>query len=306
MNCVLGSAVVVAVGLSMAFVSPAAAQQTAPIAPNENIVINYMPPKTAALMGVYERLKSCDVLETLQQFLAPLKLSRPLEVRFEECGTATVPYKPNGPATVCYEYVDQIENNAPKVPKVTLTSSPGRPEESSVITKASAIIGPVVQAVLHQAALAVFDNLNIPIWGRRDDAADRVAAFLMLQFGPDVAWETIAGTAWFLAASTGAPVNFADARGAIAQRYYTTLCMAIGWEYTSRKASEEPKFRYYFAQPRTSGALPAQRVANCPKEYETLKRGFDALFVPHITSSLLERVRSQETWLKSGACQLGK
>jgi hypothetical protein len=171
------------------------------------------------------------------------------------------------------------------------------------VSRESAIVGPVVQAVLHQAALALFDNLNIPVWGRRDDAADRVAAFLMLQFGPNVAWQTIVGTAWFLAGSAGAPADFADVRGTIAQRYYTTLCMAIGWGRISNSGQFE-----YFAEPNVSGSLPAQRVANCAKEYETLGKAFGALFVQHVDANLLERVRAQKTWLSAGAekCHVGK
>ena len=152
----------------------------------------------------------------MQQFLAPLLLPREIEVNFKECGVPSLLYEANGPATICYEYVDQIERMAPKAETVELAQG--------VVTREEAIVGPVVQAVLHQAALASFDALNTPVWGRRDDAADRVAAYVMLQFGENVAWSTIVGSAWFLAASASAPPDFADVRGTVA--HATTRCCA--------------------------------------------------------------------------------
>jgi len=58
-----------------------------------------------------------------------------------------------------------------------------------------------VHAVLHEVARAAFDVLEIPVWGREEHAADRVAGYMMFQFGEKVAYRTLVGTAWFLVQS---------------------------------------------------------------------------------------------------------
>jgi AraC-like DNA-binding protein len=195
------------------------------VAPNEQIEIAYVQPSAAEFGAIYERLRSRRVLETLQAFLSPLRLDEKLVVKIDQCGATLVRYKSPGPVTLCYEYIEQVERLAPKA-TVILAQGP--------VTTESAVVGPVVQALLHDVAMAVFTLMDTPVWGRVDDAADRLAAFLMLQFGPDVAWNTVMGTAWFLAGNATAAPDFADVRGAVAQRYYTTLCVAYGGE--QRKA----------------------------------------------------------------------
>ena len=129
-----------------------------------------MQPANPAFRAIHERLVRLQVLEELRQFLAPLRLPRKLTVRVEQCGAATRPFKPQGPAVVCYELIDQIEKFAAKAN-----------ENSREII----IVGTFVQAVFHEVAEAIFDILQAPVWGRAEDAADRLAAFLMLQFGEE-------------------------------------------------------------------------------------------------------------------------
>ena len=92
-----------------------------------------------------------------------------------------LPYKPLGPATVCYELIDQIERFAASHTRDANLAQ-------TVIT------GAFVQATLHETAHALFDILEVPIWGREDDAADRLSALIMMQFGDDVANVVMYGT----------------------------------------------------------------------------------------------------------------
>src|SRR5581483_9340430 len=142
---------------------------------------------------IYDRLKRRQVLEELRAFLAPLKLPRTLQVKTDQCGSLYSPYKPGGPVTICYEYIALIERLAPDYTVQIGTST---------LTRENAVIGPFAQAALHEVAIAAFDILQIPVWGRAEDAADKVAGFLMMQFGPEVAWKTIIGSAWFLSQAT--------------------------------------------------------------------------------------------------------
>ena len=124
------------------------------------------------------------MLERLQGFMRPLRLTKPLTVRTAQCGAETEPYKSGGPVTICYELVQHIAAVAAKHTQ--------DPKE-----RAQILNGTFVQAVLHQLAYAVFDELQVPIWGREADAADHVAALIMMEFGDQVALTTILGTVKF-------------------------------------------------------------------------------------------------------------
>src|SRR5260370_9949576 len=155
------------------------------------INIVYEEPKKADYRPIYERLKQRKVLEILQQFLSPLKLPRKLTVKTGECGgDPFAPYMPGGVVTICYEFVDLVEKAQP--PGQIGAIGP------QLITREMAVVGPFVEEVLHDVALGVLDMLEVPVWSRAEDAADHVAAFVMLQFGTDVARKTVLGTAWFL------------------------------------------------------------------------------------------------------------
>src|SRR5262245_34143402 len=149
---------------------------------NSQIEIVYVVPRDANHKAIYERLKKRGVLEDLQQFLSPLKLPRKLTVRLDQCGGAVPRYRPQGPVTVCYEYIEEIER---------LAYGPLRRDM---------IAGAFVQELLHQTARGVFDGLKVPVWGRVFDAADNLSAFIMLQFGKDVAVRTIRGSHMFMSA----------------------------------------------------------------------------------------------------------
>ena len=80
---------------------------------NPQIATNYVVPKDTKYRPIYDKLRQLQVLETLQEFLAPLKLPRTLVVNVDQCGALTVPYQPPGSMTICYEYIQLIEDNAP-------------------------------------------------------------------------------------------------------------------------------------------------------------------------------------------------
>jgi hypothetical protein len=284
----------VASALLGALVSPGAAQ--APASPvNPQIEISYVEPKNPDLRPVYQHLKNRRVLETLQQFLAPLKLNRKLQVKFDQCGATTARYKPQGPVTICYEYVADVERLAPKE-TVTLVAGP--------VTTESAIVGPVVQAALREVTIAAFDILQIPVWGRQEDAADRVAAFTMLQFGPDVAWNTVVGFQWFLSGNALAAPDFADVRGAVVQRYYTTLCIAVGAEQRQifKFAPNDQRHFLWFVAQGNAGDLPYARYTSCVEEFDTVRQAFNQSIMPHLDPALLDQVRKM-SWVQFSAAR---
>jgi hypothetical protein len=267
---------------SVAITTPAAAQGS-PELRNSQIETVYVEPKDTAFTPIYERLRKRRVLEQLELFLAPLRLPRKVQVKIDQCGAPFADYKPGGPVTICYEYIDQIEKLAPGGP--VLFGS------AWITTRDDALVGAVVITVLHEVAHAVFDLLKVPVWGREDDAADKVAGFIVLQFGKEVAWRTITGVAWFLSqASENARVNYADIRPATAQRFYNILCIAYGSDTKT----------FGFLSPSASGQtvyLPAKRAEDCKYEYAQIKSGFEKTIMPNVDPDLLKKVQAME-WLK--------
>jgi hypothetical protein len=294
------------IGLAMA--GSAQAQdhlRPSPWESQSKVNIAYEEPADPLYHGVYQRLKQGQVLERLQRFLAPVRFSRPLNVKMAQCGNNTLyrPYQPGGGVTICYEFVKQVEDLAP-------------PEGSNgivgvvIVPREATIIGPVVEEVLHDVALAIFDNLQVPVWGRPVDAADNVAALIMLQFGTDVAQRTILGTAYFLfVAGANAQYNVdyvADVRPPVRQRYYNILCVAYG--------ADPVKFSVLqaFNRNELQMDLPPGRADYCAfryasgnhkgefeGEYEKLAAAFKTLILdPYVDPELLKQVLATE-WLQN-------
>jgi hypothetical protein len=245
----------------------------AQVTSNPRVQLTYLAPRNAELKSIAERVKKWEVLEQFGQFLVPLRLPRKLVVQFDECGASTRPYRPGGPVTVCYELVDQIEQTAAKVD----------PDARDLV-----LVGTIIQAVFHETAVAVFDVLQVPIWGRREDAADRLAGFLMVEFGPELAKRLIIGTAIFFKESgkTWTGSQFADASAPEAQRFYNYLCMAYG---------SEPRTFSSFVQDENGGniVLPRARAGLCRKEFEQVRKAFNLRIMPYVDPDLLVRIRAK-------------
>jgi len=245
----------------------------AQVTSNPHVQLTYLTPHNAGLKSVAESVKKWAVLEQFGQFLVPLRLPRKLVVQFDECGAVARPYRPGGPVTVCYELIDKIEQIAAKVD----------PDSRELV-----LVGTIIQAIFHETAVAVFDVLQVPIWGRREDAADRLAGFLMVEFGPELAKRLIIGTAIFFKESgkTWTGSQFADASAPEAQRFYNYLCMAYG---------SEPKTFSSFVQDENGGdfALPRGRAALCQNEFEQVRKAFNLRIMPYVDPDLLVRIRAK-------------
>ena len=280
-----------ALAFAISWMAADAAPVAAQGAKTSNVRISYEEPRDPSLRPVYRRLVQRQVLERLQKFLSPLRLPRELVVRTAQCGGISLPRKPGDGVTLCYEFVAQVEKQAPPPDDVNTVGA-------AFVTTNMAIVGPVVHLLLHDVSLAVFEMLEIPVWGHVVDAADHVAAFLMLQFGPDVAQKTIFGAALYLtkADQTYDPQSV---NPHVMQRYYNILCMAVGHDLV-RYASLIPLKR-----PPQPGDLPLGRVGQCASlepsdytEYGRVRLAFIALFLEeHIDEGMMREIQTVD-WLK--------
>ena len=244
-------------------------------APQVNIGYGDAPANDAALIHAHDILVKSQALEELSSFLSPLRLPTDLNIRGDACGGAfRRPYdSTTKTVTICYEMIARILD----VAKAQTSASDG--------DRNQAIVGTIVEALFHETAYALFDLFDVPIWGRVDDAADRLTAFVMMQFGEDNARTTILGSALFFnwSARTWTGQDFASTEAPEAQRFFNFLCIAYGGDPIT------------FANLKTKGALPEYRLPQCAKEYQQVRKAFDLRLMPFIDPDLLVKARAR-TW----------
>ena len=169
-------------------------------------------------------LKKRKMLEELQHFLAPLQLPHPLRLMAAQCGVVNACYSPSiRSLTICYELVADIIDHVPQTVS-----------EDGFITREAAIVGNLVGVVLHEGGHMLFDMLDVPVFGREEDAADETASFIALQFNKDVARTIVKGFAYFWAKekdpAASAPMSvWSDEHGRASQRMYNALCLGLWW-----------------------------------------------------------------------------
>jgi Putative metallopeptidase len=248
---------------------------------NGNIEFAYYPPKSVKYQAVLDRLKSRHVLELLSQFLAPLRLPHKLYLVTIECGENPSPrYVPdNWAILLCYEFNEILDRVAPKQ---------GQPAQG--FTHDEVVVGSFVGVVLHEAGHAVFDMLDVPVFGREEDAADEMASFIALQFNKDVARTITRGFAYFWSV-LGNPkewAQYSDEHGTSTQRFYNALCIGYGGDPQTFKEFVD------------KGWLPKERAANCAAEYQQISLAFQKTVLPFVDVNLMKQVQARD-WLKASA-----
>jgi len=159
-------------------------------------------------------------------------------------------------------------------------------ENRGRLRKEDLIVAPIVMMTLQKAALSLFDILDVPVWGNADEAANRLAGYLMTQFSDEIAWKTLMGSAWYLAQTTlsGAASDFYYVRDPEAHRFYGMLCMAY---------ASDPKIFGFLAK---NSDIPSRRVEKCQEDFVRVQTALEATILPHVDQILMQRVRAM-SWL---------
>ena len=160
--------------------------QTRPqeLAANTRVIIDYIDPRMQRSQATLDRLRKRQVLEELSLFLSPLRLPRVLRIRTKSCGVVNAFYVPGEWAiNLCYEFYENLEAIAPQG-DLAARLHPRRGDRRRVHRRD-----------LPRAGSRAVRHPEFPVFGREEDAADQLSAFLMLQFGKDVARTTIRGAA---------------------------------------------------------------------------------------------------------------
>jgi hypothetical protein len=94
--------------------------------------------------------------------------------------------------------------------------------------------GNMLFVVLHEMAHGLIADLQLPVLGREEDAADQFATVAMLKMGTEFSHRTLVNAAkgWFLSdrrsRERGDQVVYYDAHGLDLQRDYNIICILVG------------------------------------------------------------------------------
>jgi hypothetical protein len=179
--------------------------------------------------------------------------------------------------TLCYQYVRYFEDLYDTLER--------RKANFAGIGRAEALTGTIVSTMLHEAGHAVFGVLQVPLLGREEDAADQMAAYVMLQFGKPVARVAIRGTAWKWYSKDWERPLLWDTHSPSDERFRNYACIAYG---------ADPVLFKEFVRPRL---LPEGRAKHCKQEYEQAKQAFEDTMMKHIDPEQLKRVQAKQ-WLR--------
>jgi hypothetical protein len=243
------------------------------------VSVRYVPPENPMHQEIYADLKQRGALEKLQKFLSPVRLPETLRISLAECDGEADAFYEDAEITICYEFIDELIKNMPQE------------KRPSGVAPIDTVIGPVFEVSLHEFGHALFDMLELPVFGREEDAADQVAAYILLQFGESEARRLIAGTAYayHMDETKTDPCrsmeDYANEHGTPAQRFYNVLCIAYGADTKM------------FADIVSEGYLPKARAEFCEEEYEQVQDAFDELVLPHIDMALAEKLLDTK-WLR--------
>jgi hypothetical protein len=244
----------------------------------DRVVVTYVPPSDSAHGEIYRALRRQHVLERLGAIVRLVRLPGRLTLRLKGCaGEANAWYDPDSRAvTMCYELVAGIIARAPHQP------SPAG------VTQDQAIRGPIAQILVHETGHALFHLLRVPIFGREEDAADQLAALLLLHLAPAQARDLVGGSGYFFAMlgrqEATDTSRFADVHGLSWQRFYSLVCLAYG---------ADP---HRYADVVAKGYLPADRATTCGDEYKQVAYAFRRLIGPHLRVRLHRGERLRRAW----------
>ena len=231
--------------------------------------VSYVEPTDAKHAPIRQEIQDRGLLELVGSLLNSFRLPRQLALEVRSCNGRETAWYADDKAVFCYEYVDLIQRHSPTV------ATPGG------VPRADAIVGAVLDTILHEAGHGIIDILDIPVLGSEEDAADFFSIYLILQFPTEDARRLIQGVAFSVGSEAREdlqkvprPQMFAGPHGMNAQRYYNVLCLAYGANPAVFDNAMPP-------------GLPPWRAESCRDEWDLLKRAFTKVVLPHVDEGKL-------------------
>jgi hypothetical protein len=258
---------------------------------------------------IRDDMKKRRVLEEYAEFLSPLRLPRTLRVIASDCagnGWDSFYYSSDRRwMNMCYSFAADAAEKAH-----ALAQYQAKLHLPIPVAENQLVAGMFAATVLHETGHALFDLLDAPVFGREEDAADQMAAFVAVQFNKEIARTVIKGFAYywyleaFLKADPGGPdpkdpdfpkdvrgqclvdafCGYEDVHGTASQRMYNTLCLAYGGNHAAFQDLVDNKW------------LPPSRAKNCNAEYNQAYLAFRKTVYPFIDQAQMKKVQDRQDW----------
>jgi hypothetical protein len=141
------------------------------------------------------------------------------------------------------------------------------------------VSGNMLFVLLHELGHTTIGELDLPVLGREEDAADSFASLTLINIKSEFSNRVLAEAAkgWFMAdrrdKKEGEPVVYYDEHGLNQQRAYQIVCYMVGADPGRFKdLAEEIK-------------LPKDRQESCSADYRKAAKSWGALLKPHVRAA---------------------
>jgi hypothetical protein len=230
------------------------------------MTVTYDDAATPEAVAGKKLLQDNKVLEDLAEDInQTLKLPIDIPLHGSQCGQANAFWNPSEKTvTICYEIADMGQQ---------IFTKAGDPDPTS------SAIGFEEAIFYHEAGHMAVTLYNLPITGKEEDAADQLAAYILLTPADNGKVDAESVTAVknaaraFAASATArselSAAQMADEHSLDEQRVYNLQC----WIYGSNPEAN--------ADIVTSGGLPEARAQRCPDEWKQLEHAWSTLLDEH-------------------------
>jgi hypothetical protein len=141
------------------------------------------------------------------------------------------------------------------------------------------VVGNTLFVMAHEMGHVLVNEMNMPVLGREEDAADSFAVVTALKMGSGFSERVLmeATKGWVLASKRdkkqGNALAFYDEHGLDLQRAYNVVCFMIG--------SDPEKYKTLAADTK----LPEERQKSCVRDYKTTAWSWDEMLKPHLRTA---------------------
>ena len=201
--------------------------------------------------------------QVAEQLNHTIRLPHKIEINTVTCNTINAFYDPRTRRIImCYELLDYFV-------------SMFKETAASEAELGNAVMGATMFGFFHELGHGLIDVLDLPAVGREEDSVDQLATLTLIAGGEKGVAMALAGAYWFRlqAKGSGNKTPFWDEHAFDEQRFYNITCLIFG----SDPGKHGDLVR--------SGTLPWNRAQRCPDEYTKLKKSWEKLLQPHLTTA---------------------
>jgi hypothetical protein len=208
--------------------------------PGQDITVEYIAPKRAGVIGA-----PADHIVAMRQLVARLEFHLPhsIKVSYRECGSANAFYwAESHTIAICHELWDERR-------KLYVATHTDREAIEHQLRDA------MTYTLFHEFGHALHHELELPLLGNIEDAADELATIAMIRAGSGDAAASAAAGHRLRARQPGYSHDSWDPHASGAQRGFAIACVLYGAEPAR------------YADLITGMKVPALRLASCVRDY---------------------------------------